>query len=646
VLIPAETDHCADNQFRESGKSQPARRFLSNRFFRATGTAAADAFGRLAKAVARLVARQSVQEVVPPKQMAPPSNQLSDALRQCRGPIIAIAFASALVNILYLTGAIYMMEVYDRVLGSRSIPTLIGLSILALVLFATQGLFDLMRGRLLIRIGRWIGEQFGIRAYHMVGRLKLMTRGSGEGLQPLRDLDQIRGFLSGPGPLALLDLPWIPFYLGACFLLHFWIGVTASVGAAALVALTLLTEALTREATAKATSFGAKRNALAEASRRNAEVVQSMGMASRLAQIWGHASRKLLDNQQRASDVTGGLAAMSKVMRLALQSAVLGVGAYLVVHQQATAGIIIAGSIIAGRALAPVDLAIANWRGFVAFRQSWARMNEMLKTHGVGPQRIELPEPKSNYSVENVTLIPPGGKTAVVQDVTFRLEKGSALGIIGPSAAGKSSLARSLVGLWAPARGQIRIDGATLDQWDAEALGRHIGYLPQDVELLAGTVAQNIARFEEQSDAAAIISAAQAASVHDLILHLPNGYETEIGESGASLSAGQRQRIALARALYRDPFLLVLDEPNSNLDSEGDEALTRAIGTARARGGIVVVIAHRAGALRGVDLAMTLVQGRLHSFGPKDEVLSKLRRPTAAPLPPLRIVNDPGDAVS
>ena len=603
-------------------------------------------FRRVASALNRVVAWRRTQPVAPTVPNAPPANQLSEALRQCRGPIIAIAIASALVNILYLTGAIYMMEVYDRVLGSRSIPTLIGLSILALVLFATQGLLDLLRGRLLIRIGRWIGEQFGIRTYHMIGRLKLTTRASGEGLQPLRDLDQIRGFLSGPGPLALLDLPWIPFYLGACFLLHFWIGMTATAGAAVLVALTLLTEALTRDATAKATSFGAKRNALAEASRRNAEVLQSMGMAARLAQVWNDASRKLLDNQQRASDVTGGLAAMSKVTRLALQSAVLGVGAYLVVHQQATAGIIIAGSIISGRALAPVDLAIANWRGFVAFRQSWARMNEMLKKHGADQPRIALPAPKSSYSVEGITIFPPGGRTAVVQDVTFQLEKGNALGIIGPSGAGKSSLARALVGLWTPVRGTIRIDGASLEQWNVESLGRHIGYLPQDVELLAGTVAQNIARFEAESDSAAIISAAQAASVHDLILHLPNGYETEIGESGASLSAGQRQRIALARALYRDPFLLVLDEPNSNLDSEGDEALTRAIATTRARGGIVIVVAHRSGALRGVDLAMTLVQGRLHSFGPKDEVLSKLRRPTAAPLPPLRIVNDLGEAVS
>ena len=643
VSIPTEPDDCAKNRF--SGFKD----FLSSGITRATAMAAfvsAGVFCRLANAMTRMAAWRRMQPLEPALPKPPPANQLSDALRQCRGPIIAIAFASALVNILYLTGAIYMMEVYDRVLGSRSIPTLIGLSVLALVLFATQGLLDLLRGRLLIRIGRWIGEQFGIRAYHMIGRLKLTTSASGEGLQPLRDLDQIRGFLSGPGPLALLDLPWIPFYLGACFLLHFWIGVTATAGAAILVALTLLTEALTRDATAKATSFGARRNALAEASRRNAEVLQSMGMTARVAQLWSDASRKLLDNQQRASDVTGGLAATSKVTRLALQSAVLGVGAYLVVHQQATAGIIIAGSIISGRALAPVDLAIANWRNFVAFRQSWARLSEMLKLHGAGAQRIALAEPKSSFSVEGITLIPPGGKTAVVQDITFKLEKGNALGIIGPSAAGKSSLVRALVGLWAPVRGKIRIDGAALDQWNAEALGRHIGYLPQDVELLAGTVAQNIARFEVEPDSAAVISAAQAAGVHDLILHLANGYETEIGESGASLSAGQRQRIALARALYRDPFLLVLDEPNSNLDSEGDEALTHAIATTRARGGIVVVVAHRAGALRGVDLALTLVHGRQHSFGPRDEVLSKLRRPTSAPLPPLRIVNDPGDAVS
>ena len=576
----------------------------------------------------------------------PPANQLADALRQCRKPIIAVAIASALVNVLYLTGAIYMMEVYDRVLASRSVPTLIGLSILAFSLFAFQGVLDLLRTRLLGRVGRWIGEQFGQRAFQAIGQLKLTRQASGDGLQPLRDLDQIRGFLSGPGPLALLDLPWIPFYLAACFLLHFWIGVAATAGAAVLVSLTLLTELLTRDATLKATRFGATRNALAEASRRNAEVLRAMGMAPRLAHLWNDASHKLLDSQQRASDVTGGLGAVSKVSRLALQSAVLGVGAYLVIHQQATAGVIIGASIISGRALAPVDLAIANWRGFVAFRQSWSRLKETFAGLGSDEDRIDLPAPEASLSVENITVVPPGGRTAVIQDVTFELKKGSALGIVGPSAAGKSSLARALVGLWQPQRGKIRLDGAALEQWNLDALGRHVGYLPQDVELLSGTVAQNISRFEEKPDSEAIIAAARAADVHDLILRLTNGYETPIGESGAALSAGQRQRIALARALYRDPFLLVLDEPNSNLDAEGDEALSRAIALTRARGGIVIVVAHRAGALRSVDLALTLVHGRVHTFGPKDEVLSKMRRPNAAPLPPLRVVSEPGEAVS
>ena len=574
------------------------------------------------------------------------AKRLADTVGQCRKPIIAIVVASALVNVLYLTGAIYMMEVYDRVLASRSVPTLIGLSILALVLFAFQGVLDLLRGRLLSRVGRWLGEQFSLRVFLIIGRQKLTTQSAGDGLQPLRDLDQVRGFLSGPGPLALLDLPWLPFYLAACFLLHFWIGVTASAGAAVLVSLTLLTDMLTRDATARATRFGASRQALAEATRRNAEVVHSMGMTSRLTHLWNDANQRLFDSQQRASDVTGGLGAVSKVARLALQSAVLGVGAYLVIHQQATAGVIIGGSIIVGRALAPVDQAIANWRGFVAFRQSWTRMSAMLASMHKDQQRVELPAPTMGLSVENITLFPPGGSRAVVQDVTFQLRKGSALGIIGPSAAGKSSLARALVGLWAPQRGKIRIDGAALEQWPSDTLGRHIGYLPQDVELLAGTVAQNIARFEPEPESVAVITAARAAGVHDLILHLANGYETEIGESGAALSAGQRQRIALARALYREPFLLVLDEPNSNLDWEGDEALTQAIASTRARGGIVIVVAHRSGALRSVDLALALLSGRVHAFGPKDEVLSNLRRPTTAPVPPLRVVHEPGEAVS
>ena len=392
--------------------------------------------------------------------------------------------------------------------------------------------------------------------------------------------------------------------------------------------------------------LAAKRNALAEASRRNAEVLHAMGFAPRFGRLWEVVNQKFLDCQQRVTDVTGGLGALSKVTRLALQSCILGVGAYLVIHQQATAGIIIAGSIISARALAPVDLAIANWRGFVAFRQSWARITETLKRIPISVDQTALPKPGRSLAVEGLSLAPPGGRTVVVQDVTFRLEKGSALEIIGPSAAGKSSLARALVGVWTPVRGKIRIDGGALDQWNFDTLGSHIGYLPQNVELLVGTVAQNIARFEPNPDPATVVAAAEAASVHELILRLPNGYDTEIGESGGSLSAGQRQRIALARALYGEPFLLVLDEPNSNLDSDGDEALARAIVAARARGGIAIVIAHRKSALSGVDLVMTMAHGRMEAFGPKDEILGKLRRPVPTQFAPLRVVNEPGEVLT
>lgn len=577
-----------------------------------------------------------------------PRGELANALRGCRTAIIAIAVASALINVLYLTGSFYMLEVYDRVLPSRSVPTLVGLSILALVLFSFQGFLDLLRSRILVRIGRSLGQSLSSRVYQSVARLALIARGPGDGLQPLRDLDQIRNFLSSPGPLALLDLPWMPFYLGICFVFHVWIGVAALIGAIVLVSLTLLTEIFSREPTKVATTFAQQRNVLAEASRRNAEVVQAMGMGPQITSMWSDVNLKYLDSQQRASDVTGGFGALSKVMRMALQSAVLGVGAYLVILQEASAGIIIAGSILSGRALAPVDLAIANWRNFIAFRQSWRRMNELLVKLPPEKEQMDLPRPASNYTVESVSVTPPGDRRLIVQDVAFRLEKGNGLGIIGPSASGKSCLARALVGVWPPVRGTIRLDGAALDQWTPTTLGRHVGYLPQDVELLAGTVAQNIARLEEEPNSEKVIAAARAAGVHDLILRLPDGYETEIGESGASLSAGQRQRIALARALYGDPFLVVLDEPNSNLDAEGEEALTQAILGIRARGGIVIVIAHRPSALAGVDLLMVMAGGRLQMLGPKEEVLAKMvRRPAAvAAAPGLKVVTEPEGATS
>jgi ATP-binding cassette subfamily C protein len=364
-----------------------------------------------------------------------------------------------------------------------------------------------------------------------------------------------------------------------------------------------------------------------------------MGMGTQLTAIWSEVDGKYLDSQQRSSDVSGGFGALSKVMRMTVQSAVLGVGAYLVIQQEGSAGIMIACSILSARALAPVDLAIANWKNFIAFRQSWRRLRELLTALPAEKEAMNLPQPATSFAVEGVSVAPAGDKRLVVQDVSFRLEKGRGLGIIGSSASGKSCLARALVGVWRPVRGNIRLDGAALDQWPADMLGRHIGYLPQEVELFAGTVARNIARLEANPDADKVIAAAKAAGVHDLILGLPAGYETEIGESGTSLSAGQRQRIALARALYNDPFLVVLDEPNSNLDAEGEEALTKAIIGVRKRGGIVIVIAHRPSAISGVDLLMVMASGRMQAFGAKEEILAKMtQRPPAARVADLKVV--------
>jgi PrtD family type I secretion system ABC transporter len=572
--------------------------------------------------------------------------KLAEALSACRRALIALGLASALVNILYLTGSLYMLEVYDRVLPSHSIATLIGLSILVLALYGFQALLDVLRGRILIRVARSLGQSLSVRTYEIIARLALHNPRQGDGLQPIRDLDQVRAFLSGSGPVALLDLPWLPFYIAICFAFHTWLGVAALVGAILLIGLTLLTEAFTKEPTTAATTLAAQRNALAESSYDNAEVLHAMGMAPQLGAQWNEVNVKYLDAHQRASDVGGALGAISKVMRMVLQSAMLGIGALLVIQQQATAGVMLAASIIAARALAPVDLAIANWRSFVAFRQSWRRLNDLLKVMPDDKAQLELPKPVSSLSVEGIRVVPPGGTRMVVQDVTFRLEKGSALGVVGPSASGKSSLARVLVGVWQAAGGAVRLDEAKLDQWTPSALGRHVGYLPQDVQLFSGTVAQNIARLESAPPSQAVIAAAQAAGVHEMILHLPDGYETEVGEGGAALSAGQQQRIALARALYGDPFLVVLDEPNSNLDTEGEEALTKAIAGVRARGGIAVVIAHRPSALASVDLVLVMVGGQAQFFGPKDEALAKLRRAPAAPAVPLKVVSKSGEVAS
>ena len=568
---------------------------------------------------------------LPARPQSQPRSELGAALAACRGAFVGTAVLSGMSNVLMLSGAMFMLEVYDRVLPSRSTPTLVGLTVLVAGLFAALGLIDAIRGRILGRIGGSLDEALSGRVYDTMVRLPLRAGNRGDGNQPLRDLDAIRSYLSGLGPVALFDLPWIPLYLAICFIFH------------PLIGLTLLTETLTKAPAKDAMEAGLARNALAEASRRNAEALIAMGMFGRMAERWGRANRDYMTSQQRTSDVGGGFSAISKVLRMMLQSGVLAVGAYLVINQQATAGIIIAGSILSARALAPVDLAIANWRGFVAARQSWQRLSNLLDAMPVQAPPMALHPPSHRLVVEAVSAAPPGVAKILLHDVGFKLEAGQGLGIIGPSGSGKSSLVRLLVGVWHPARGKVRLDGAALDQWSPDILGRHIGYLPQDVELLTGTVAQNIARFETEPDHEAVIAAAKAVGVHELIVGLPQGYDTPVGEHGTSLSAGQAQRVGLARAVYRDPFLVVLDEPNAHLDAEGDQALTRAILGVRERKGIVIVVAHRPSAIAGVDQILVMKEGRVQAFGPKDEVLAKVLQRPAVPQP-LKVAPESGSA--
>ncbi len=549
------------------------------------------------------------------------------ALRDCRAAFIGVGVASALVNLLYLTGSFFMLEVYDRILPSRSIPSLIALSLLALLLYAFQGAFELIRGRMLVRIAGALDESLNGRIYRAIVKAPLKLRMQGDGLQALRDFDQVRSFLSGVGPAALFDLPWLPFYIAICFLFHPVIGLIAIIGGLILTLLTYLTNRGTQAPAKKASEAGGLRNVFAQASQRNAEVVHAMGMSARLTALWERRNTEFRDENRRTSDIGNGYGALSKVFRMALQSGVLAAGAVLVIRGEASPGIIIAGSILTARALAPVELAIGNWRGLVAARQSWQRLKELLNALPEADAPLQLPDPHERLTVEGLASGPPAAQRLVVSDVNFTVRAGGAVGVIGPSASGKSSLARAILGIWPAYRGSVRLDGAALDQWDSDALGKHVGYLPQDVELFAGTIAQNICRFAEDATSEAIVAAAKAARVNDLILRLPNGYDTEIGDGGMTLSAGQRQRVALARALYGDPFLVVLDEPNSNLDAEGEQALSEAIMSVRSRGGIVIVVAHRPSALASVDLVLMMNEGRMQAFGPKEQVLGQVLRP-------------------
>jgi len=545
------------------------------------------------------------------------------ALGATRGAFLSVALLSAFTNILMLTGPLYMMQIYDRVLASRSVPTLVALSILAIALYVFLGILEVVRARILSRIGERIEEQLGGPTFDAVMLLPLRMSKKEVAAQPVRDLEQMRQFMSGPGPVAICDMPWLPLYIGILFVFHAYLGWLAIAGAVVLIVMTLCSEAILRGPSRRVSKLSSARAEFVEAGRRNAEALHAMGMKSAYARKWSQTNAAYINEQRHASDATGSFSTFSKIFRLALQSAVLALGAWLAIKQLASPGAMIAASIITSRALAPIEQAIGQWRGFVNFRQAKARLSQLLDKIGADREKMALPAPAKMLSVSNLAVAAPGNQMPTVRDVSFTLMAGQGLGIIGPSGSGKSTLVRALVGIWSPVRGTVRLDGAEIDQWHPEALGPSIGYLPQGVELFDGTIAENISRFSGSADPSDIIEAAKLVDVHDLILSMPEGYDTRIGNSGAVLSAGQRQRIGLARALFGKPFLIVLDEPNASLDAEGEMALTNAIATARQGGAIVVIVAHRPNALSVVDNVLVLAQGAMAAFGPRDEVLRK-----------------------
>ncbi len=564
--------------------------------------------------------------------VAHPHSIAAKALASCRGAFTVVAVFSGLINLLTLSGSFYMLQVYDRVLSSRSVPTLIGLSLLLLAAYVLYGFLDAVRVRMLTRIGARFDDQVSPAAFAAAQRLPLMGFRADQAMQPIRDLDQIRTFLSSLGPTALFDMPWMPIFLAGCFILHPYLGWLVVGGGVVILLLTLLTERNSQAATKAHTVSSGARQTIAEASRRNAEALTAMGMAPAFQRRWREANLRHVGGWLASSDATSGIGTFAKVFRMVLQSAVLGMGAYLSIHGDVSGGAMIAASIMTSKALAPIETAVAHWKGFVGARQGYARLKQVLDSPAFTEERkTALPVPTRHVVAENLIVAAPGRQNPILQGVSLKLEAGQGLGIIGPSASGKSTLVRALVGVWTPLKGDVRIDGFAIPQWDAVELGRHIGYLPQDIELFDGTVAQNISRFLPDASDEAIIAAAQAAGAHDLIAKLENGYDTVIGEGGAALSGGQRQRVALARALFGNPFLVVLDEPNSNLDHNGDEALTRAVIGVRERGGIVIVVTHRQTAIAGVDHVAMMAEGRIQALGPKERILQKVLRQGGLP---------------
>ena len=561
------------------------------------------------------------------------NNPYRIVMRQMRRTFLQVGLFSAAINILMLTGPIYMLQVYDRVLSSGSVATLQGLFVIVIVLYTFLGIYEFLRARLLSRAGYRLDGLVGNKAFNYWMHLGAVQDRSGD--NPIRDLDVVRGFLGSPAILGIFDVPWIPFFLAIVFFIHPWLGYLTLAGAVVVAVAAFLNQLVTRDAIKRAVSIESGERNFVEKTRRNAEVVSALGMQRRISDRWRGMHDQSLAYTQLSGERSEGFSAFSKSFRLLLQSMLLTLGAYLAIQQEVSAGAIIATSIIAGRALAPVDQVIGQWKSIGRTLQAHRSLLATLDRMPAEPRHITLPDPKGHIQVTNLTKYAPGAgqgvpRLKILSQLNFNLAPGDGLGVIGNSAAGKSSLAKVLVGAWHPEAGEIRLDGATLDQWHPEDLGRHIGYLPQTLEMLPGTIAENISRFNPQAQDKMIIEAAQIAGVHEMILALPGGYGTPIGMAGQPLSGGQIQRLGLARAIYGIPRLIVLDEPNSNLDGGGDDALSAAILTLRARGSVVVVMAHRPSVIHAVNKVMILHKGTIAHFGNKEEIIQMAMRPVDA----------------
>jgi ATP-binding cassette subfamily C protein EexD len=545
---------------------------------------------------------------------------LFEAFIAAKSYFLYAALFSAAVNILMLVPSIYMLQVYDRVVASGSMSTLLMLTLIMMFLLSSMGGLEWVRSRVLVRASARLEQLLKDRVFNATFKQSLYTTSAGT--QPLSDLTGLRQFMTGPGLFAFFDAPWVPVYIMVMFLFHPIFGWMAIFGAVVLLCIAFINEKVTKQKLKEANEKAGWVNNFANKNIRNAEVIESMGMLGNVRHMWASQGDEVQGLQTEASNLAGILTSFSKAFRVILQSLILGMGAYLAVKQEITPGLMIAGSLLLGRALAPIDQMVGAWTGFVNARSQYARLNSLLEKIPEQEEKMELPSPVGAISANAIVVAPPGTRTPVLTNINFELAAGETMGVIGPSAAGKSTLARALLGIWPTMNGSVRLDGADIFAWDRELLGPHIGYLPQDIELFDGSISDNISRFSGV-DADKVVAAAQLAGVHEMILKLPQGYDTVIGGDGGMLSGGQRQRVGLARALYGNPKFIVLDEPNSNLDEQGDKALSQALDLLKGKGVTIVVIAHRPQILRKVDKILVLANGAMADFGPRDDVMAK-----------------------